>query len=71
MVGWDDNGAREPHGDELRIAAQLWSIGVVLLLIWLAGILSSSTVGGFLHLLLPLALTSCTVSLIYRERAAS
>jgi hypothetical protein len=70
MVGWD-NGEREPTGNELQIAAQLWSIGVVLLLVWLVGILSSSTAGGFLHLLLLLALTSCGVSFIYRERAAS
>lgn len=70
MVGW---GHRLPQdgGDELRVAGQLWTIAVVLVLLWLVGVLSSSTVGGFHHLLLPLALVAGLLSRIFRERAAS
>jgi len=34
----------------------LWTIFVILLILWLVGMVSSYTVGGFIHLLLVLAL---------------
>jgi hypothetical protein len=34
----------------------LWTIFVVLLLLWLVGVVSSYTLGGFIHILLVLAL---------------
>jgi hypothetical protein len=42
----------------------LWTIAVVLVLLWLLGLLSSYTMGGFVHLLLLLALAVIAIRLI-------
>ncbi len=47
----------------------LWTIVVVLLILWLLGIVSSYTLGGFIHLLLVLALIIIVVNLIQGRRA--
>jgi hypothetical protein len=39
----------------LTEAAMLWTIFVVLLVLWLLGIVSANTFGGFIHVLLVLA----------------
>ena len=45
----------------------LWTLFVVLLALWLVGIISSFTRGGFIHILLALAVVSLVVQLITRE----
>jgi len=42
----------------------LWTISVVLIILWLLGIVSSYTMGGFIHILLVVALVSILVSII-------
>ena len=42
----------------------LWTIAVVLLLMWLLGMATNVTVGGFIHLLLLLALVSVLIQII-------
>jgi hypothetical protein len=42
----------------------LWTIAVVLLVLWLLGMVSSYTVGGFIHILLILAIVAVLVRLI-------
>jgi Family of unknown function (DUF5670) len=42
----------------------LWTIFVVLLVLWLIGVVSSYTLGGFIHLLLVLAVVALIVQLI-------
>ena len=42
----------------------LWTIFVILLILWLVGIVSSYTLGGFIHLLLILAVVALVVQLI-------
>jgi hypothetical protein len=42
----------------------LWTIFVILLVLWLLGMVSSYTLGGFIHLLLVLALVALVVQLI-------
>jgi hypothetical protein len=42
----------------------LWTIAVVLLILWLLGMVSSYTVGGFIHILLVLAIVAVLVRLI-------
>jgi len=42
---------------------------VVLLLLWLLGVVSSYTLGGFIHLLLVLAVVAVLVQLITGRRA--
>ena len=46
----------------------LWTIFVVLLVLWLLGVVSSYTVGGFVHLLLVLALVVLLINIIQGRR---
>ncbi len=48
----------------------LWTIAVILLVLWALGLVSSYTLGGFLHLLLVLAVIALVVGLIQRRRVA-
>jgi hypothetical protein len=47
----------------------LWTIFVILLVLWLVGLVSSYTMGGFIHLLLVLAVIVLIVNLITGRRA--
>jgi hypothetical protein len=47
----------------------LWTLFVVLLVLWLLGVVSSYTLGGFIHLLLVLAIVAVLVQLISGRRA--
>jgi len=42
----------------------LWTIAVVLLVLWLLGMVSSYTLGGFIHILLILAVIAVVIRLI-------
>jgi len=46
----------------------LWTIFVVLLLLWFLGVVSSYTLGGFIHILLVLAVIAILVQLISGRR---
>ena len=46
----------------------LWTISVVLLVLWLLGIVSSYTMGGFIHLLLVLAIAVVLIRVIQGRR---
>ncbi|HEY6251525.1 MAG TPA: lmo0937 family membrane protein [Candidatus Angelobacter sp.] len=46
----------------------LWTLFVVLLALWLLGVVSSYTMGGFIHLLLVLALIALVFQLITGRR---
>ena len=48
----------------------LWTIFVILLVLWLLGIVSSYTVGGFIHILLVLALVVLLINIIGGRRTA-
>lgn len=48
----------------------LWTIFVVLLVLWLLGLVSSYTLGGFIHILLVLALVVLVIQLVSGRRAA-
>ena len=47
----------------------LYTIAVVLLILWLLGLVTSYTVGGFIHILLVVALVMILVNLISGRRA--
>ncbi len=47
----------------------LWTIFVILLVMWLLGMVSAYTLGGFIHILLVLALVALVVQLITGRRA--
>jgi len=42
----------------------LWTIAVLLLILWLLGMVSSYTLGGFIHILLILAIIAVLVRVI-------
>jgi phage-related holin len=42
----------------------LWTIFVILLVLWLVGLVSSYTFGGFIHLLLVLAVIVLVINLL-------
>jgi Family of unknown function (DUF5670) len=46
----------------------LWTIFVILLVLWLLGMVSSYTLGGFIHILLVIALVVLLIQLISGRR---
>jgi hypothetical protein len=46
----------------------LWTLFVILFVMWLLGMVSSYTMGGFIHILLVLALVAVCVQLISGRR---
>jgi hypothetical protein len=46
----------------------LWTIFVILLVLWLLGMVSSYTLGGFIHILLVVALVMLIINLISGRR---
>ncbi len=47
----------------------LWTLFVILLVLWLMGLVSSYTIGGFIHLLLVLAIVVLLIQVITGRRA--
>jgi hypothetical protein len=47
----------------------LWTIFIILLVLWLLGMVSSYTLGGFIHILLVIALVVLVIQLISGRRA--
>jgi hypothetical protein len=48
--------------------AMLWIVFVILVVLWLLGLATAYTFGGFIHLLLVIALTVLLVQLMDRRR---
>jgi len=46
----------------------LWTIVVILLIMWLLGLVSSYTMGGFIHLLLVIAVIIIVINLVQGRR---
>ena len=46
----------------------LWTVFVILLVLWLLGMVSSYTLGGFIHILLVVALVVLVINLIQGRR---
>jgi len=49
-------------------ATMLWTIAVILLVLWGLGLVTSYTMGGFIHVLLVLAVISVAIRLIRGRR---
>jgi Family of unknown function (DUF5670) len=49
--------------------AMLWTLAVVLLVLWALGLVSSYTLGGFIHILLVAAIIVVLINLISGRRA--
>jgi len=46
----------------------LWTIAIVLLILWLLGVVTSYTLGGFIHILLVIAIIAILVRIIQGRR---
>ena len=47
----------------------LWTIAVILLVLWLLGLVSAYTMGGFIHVLLVIAIVVVLINLIQGRKA--
>jgi len=47
----------------------LWTIAGILMILWLVGMVSSYTLGGFLHILIVLAVVAVAIRLIQGRNA--
>jgi len=47
----------------------LWTIFVILLVLWLLGLVTSYTLGGFVHILLVLAVVVLVINLLQGRKA--
>jgi hypothetical protein len=46
----------------------LWTIAVILIILWLLGLVTSYTMGGFVHIVLVIAIIVLIVGFIQRRR---
>jgi hypothetical protein len=46
----------------------LWAIAILMIILWLLGMLSSYTLGGFIHILLVVAIIAVLVRIIQGKR---
>jgi hypothetical protein len=53
--------ANKRHGKERRM---LWTIALILTVLWLLGLVSSYTMGGFIHILLVIAIVVVLLRII-------
>jgi hypothetical protein len=63
-----DPGALAHGGSKPREGVMLWTIFVILLVLWLLGVVSSYTLGGFIHVLLVVAVVIALIQLIQGRR---
>jgi tryptophan-rich sensory protein len=61
---------RRATRDSTREGFMLWTIAVILGVLWLLGMVSSTTMGGFLHILLLLAIAVVVINLIQGRSVA-
>jgi uncharacterized protein DUF5670 len=61
--GWD-----EREGERERKMDLLWTIAIILVILWLLGMVSSYTLGGFVHILLVLAIIVVLIRVIQGRR---
>ena len=47
----------------------LWTIALILIVLWLLGLVSSYTMGGFIHVLLVIAIVVVLIRIIQGRRA--
>jgi len=62
---------RQPAGgiDSQKEDAMLWTIAVILIVLWALGLVSSYTIGGFIHILLVLAIVVLLIGFISGRRS--
>lgn len=56
------------HQTTLKVHPMLYTIAVVLLILWLLGLVTSYTLGGFIHILLVVALVVVLINVFSGRR---
>jgi len=67
-LNWESDWQVESDQDGEGGTLMLWTIFVILLILWLLGMVSSYTVGGFIHILLVVALVVLVINLLQGRR---
>jgi hypothetical protein len=62
-----DYVSQQPNSE--KVNSMLYTIAVVLLILWLLGLVTSYTLGGFIHILLVVAIIMVLVNLIAGRRS--
>jgi len=76
---WQRKGRERKHGPrrqsndrdvdpDRKESNMLWTIGVILLVLWLLGFLTSYTMGGLIHILLVIAIVVVLIRVIQGRR---
>jgi hypothetical protein len=65
--GEQNKAARSEFSEE---EAMLWTIFVILLVLWMLGLVTSYALGGFIHILLVLPVVILAINLIQGRRVA-
>jgi hypothetical protein len=63
-VGWREGAGPQRFQNKPKGKHMLYTIAVVLLILWLLGLVSGYALGGFIHLLLAVAIVMVLVNLI-------
>jgi len=66
----DQSGGGRVVNSTHEVTNMLWTIFVILLVMWLLGLVSSYTLGGYIHLLLVIAVVVLVINLISGRRPA-
>jgi hypothetical protein len=61
---------RESGTNNQKTKYMLYTIAVVLIILWLLGLVTGTTIGGFIHVLLVIAVIMILVNLISGRRVA-
>jgi hypothetical protein len=68
-AGLEARGCAFARRQTTRGRQMLYTIAVVLLILWLLGLVSSYTLGGFIHILLVVAIVMILINLISGRRS--
>jgi hypothetical protein len=69
LRGRDRVERKRNQGVQPEEATMLWTIFVILLVLWLLGVVTSYTLGGFIHVLLVVAVVLAIMQLLQGRRA--
>jgi predicted ferric reductase len=64
----DASSASTRETERKKVYSMLYTIAVVLLILWLLGLVTSYTLGGFIHILLVVALVMILINVIGGRR---
>jgi len=63
-----DHRGSQTYGNEVENMDLLWTLAIILLILWLLGLVTSYTLGGFIHILLVLAIVVVLIRVIQGRR---